>query len=235
MTFHPALGPLFARMSALSDHGTAGLVILDLDSTALSTRARQHRILVDYAARHPSAELRAAVADVAPEEIGFLIETPLLERGVDPHTFHDLRAFWLPRFFSNSYADLDIPNPGAPELARAIVEGGGVVYYLTARPHGMWRATVDVLFRYGFPVLRGRGVLHMKPSPEVDDAAFKRDAMHEVRSLGHPVVATFDNEPKHVHTYLEAFPEALHVLFGDIRSPRAPEPDPSLVQLPSFV
>ncbi len=235
MKLNPALTPILDRVRSLGEAGRVGLVIVDLDSTALSTSARQHQILQDYAAGHPDAEFRAAAADVRRDEIGFLIETPLLRRGIsDPELFADLRRFWRRRFFTNTYAALDFANPGAPEFTRAVVDRGGLVYYLTARPRTMWRATLDVLGRHGFPVLRGRAVLHVKPSAEVDDAEFKREAMHEIASLGHPVVATFENEPKHAHTYLEAFPDAVHVLVGDIRSPSAPEPDPRLVALPSF-
>jgi len=230
----PRIAPILERIALLAGDGRVGLVILDLDSTALTTSARQHRILLDYAAQHPDPALRAAAADVQREEIGFLVETPLLQRGIAPETFADLRPFWVRRFFTNPYCRLDLPNPGAPELARAIVEHGGLVYYLTARPRNMKFGTIDVLDRHGFPVLSGRAVLHMKPLDGVDDATFKYDAMDEIRRLGHPVVATFENEPKHAHTYLEAFPDAVHVLVGSIRSPSAPDPDPRLVQLPGF-
>ena len=236
MTLHPVLLPIVDRIRELADQGTVGLVILDLDSTALSTAARQHRILTDFALRHPDHAFRAAVADIDRAELRFLIEEPLLARGIDdPELFASLRRFWRRRFFSNAFCALDFPNPGAPELAQAIVDGGGLLYYLTARPRAMMHGTLDILDRYGFPALRGRAVLHMKPNDTVDDAGFKRQAMDEIASLGHPVVATFDNEPKHSHTYLEAFPEAVHVLVGDIRSPTAPEPDPRVVELAGFV
>jgi len=233
-TLHPRIAPILDRVAELADDGLVGLVILDLDSTALTTSFRQHRILADFATQHPA--LRAVVADIRPEEIGFLVETPLLRRGIDdPELLAALRRFWASRFFSDPYCRLDRPNLGAPELARAIVSRGGLVYYLTARSRTMKLGTIEVLDRFDFPVLRGRAVLHMRPPRGGDDAAFKRGAMDEIRALGHPVVATFENEPKHAHTYLEAFPDAVHVLFGDICSPSAPEPDPQLLRLPSFV
>ncbi|MEN0062040.1 MAG: hypothetical protein AAGA48_07785 [Myxococcota bacterium] len=236
MTLTGALTPIFDKLTSLAEQGTTGLVIMDLDSTALSTSARQHRILLDFANQHSDPVFLAAVRDIHREEIGFLIETPLQRRGIDdPDLFLKLRRFWVRRFFTNAYCRLDIPNPGAPELARAIVERGGLVYYLTARPRSMYQGTIDVLGRHGFPVLRGRAILHMKPELMVDDANFKAEAMAEIASLGHPVVATFENEPKHAHTYLEAFPDATHVLVGSIRSPRAPDPDPRLIALPGFV
>lgn len=236
MTLASLLTPVLDTIQSLADQGRVGLVIMDLDSTALSTSARQYQILLDFARQHPNADFRRAVADVGRTEIGFLIEDPLRRRGIDdPQLFRELRQFWLRRFFTNAYSSLDFPNPGAVELASAIVDRGGLVYYLTARPKTMQRGTLDVLDRYGFPILRGRAVLHMKPNAGVDDAGFKRDAMAEIESLGHPVVATFENEPKHAHTYLAAFPSAVHVLVGSIRSPMAPPPDSRLVQLPSFV
>ncbi|MBX2799400.1 MAG: HAD family acid phosphatase [Myxococcales bacterium] len=215
--------------------GGLPVVVLDLDSTAISTARRQLTILREFADAHGDAELSAVVAEVSEGEMGFAVEGPLQTRGVDTEALKpQLRAFWRERFFADAYCRRDQPNPGAPAFARRVVERGGLVYYLTARPVDMMIGTVAVLQEHGFPLMRGRAVLHMKPSSHLDDHRFKRGAVAEIQSLRGVVCATFDNEPRHANAFVEYFPEAVNVLFGDVRSPDAPAPDRALVHIHTF-
>lgn len=229
------LAEVIDAVAAEAEQGRLGVVVLDLDSTAISTRPRQHRILRDFAEGHGDPRLWALVEQVPVEEMGYRVEAPLQARGyADPALLAALRTFWATCFFTDAYCALDRANPGAVAFARAVFDAGGLIYYLTGRPEQMALGTLKVLRQEGFPVLGGRTVLHMKPDTALTDHGFKRRAMGEIDRLGGRVVATFENEPGHAAAFLEAFPGAWHFLVGDVRSPRAPEPHPDLVEIPSF-
>ncbi len=229
------LDGVLTRVRQTAAAGRLPVVVLDLDSTLIHTGPRHHRIVADFVAQHGSDRLRELAAALQPEDFGFLVEGPLRARGFDDEAeIGALRRFWRERFFTPEYLAFDGANPGAVPFVERLVDAGGLAYYLTARPADLAGATVDVLLRHRFPFLRGRTVLHLKPSRDLDDNRFKRAALAEVRSLAGEVCATFENEPAHAAAYLEAFPGATHFLVGDIHSPSAPEPHPSLVSLPSF-
>ena len=231
-----ALDAVITRVTEVAAAGRLPVVVLDLDSTVIDTGWRHLRIVREFAAELGDTGFSAMAGALTADDFGFLVQDPLLARGMhDPELIEALRRFWWPRFFSADYCRHDRAAPGAVAFARRVVGARGLVYYLTARPVDMGAGTVEVLVGQGFPFLRGRAVLHMKPSADLDDHRFKRAALAEVRSLRGEVVATFENEPAHAGALLEAFPEGTHFLVGDVRSPGAPEPHPALVPLPSFL
>jgi len=59
----------------------------------------------------------------------------------------------------------------------------------------------------GLPLPRGDVRLILKPSMEMGDDEFKREAQRQLAEIGQ-VIAAFDNEPTHVNDYRRAFPEA---------------------------
>ena len=231
----PILTSVLERIQATRAQDALPIVVMDLDSTVIHTGPRHLAILREFADAHGGPDLVAVTQDIAPSEFRFLVEGPLLHRGWDePTLLNALRAFWRDRFFDSAYCTHDQAVAGAPEFCRRILDAGGLVYYLTARPVDMVRGTFEVLLREGFPVLRGRAVLHMKPSRQLDDHRFKRGALADVEALRGVVCATFENEPAHADAFRRAFPTGIHVLVGDIRSPDAPRPHPDLVPLPGF-
>ncbi len=215
--------------------GGLAIVVLDLDSTAISTAARQLRILQEFASERGESRLSALVDEVREAELGYRVEAVLERRGyADASALSALRAFWRARFFTDAYCALDQASEGAVDFARRVSDAGGLLYYLTARPAQMALGTLSVLRDQGFPTLDGRAVLHMKPDGRRADHGFKRAAMERIVQLRGRVVASFENEPAHAAAFLERFPRARHFLVGDVRSPDAPDPHPDLVQIPSF-
>ena len=229
------LDDVVERVGQIVGDGQLPVVIFDLDSTLIDTAPRQHRILVEFAAHTGDRDLQDLVARIAVDELGYRVEAPLERRGItDRALLRQLRAFWGSRFFTNAYCALDRPAAGAVPFVRRVFEAGALVYYLTGRPADMVEGTLSVLRGAGFPVLRGRGLLHMKPTHTLSDRRFKERATADVHALCGQVAATFENEPAHAATYLRAFPGAQHFLVGDVRSPDAPPPDPALVCIESF-
>lgn len=224
-------------LDAIGNARELPIVVFDLDSTLFLARSRNLRILQDFAeygGRYPDLPEFAAGLTVA--DLGYMVDHPLSERGMlTPELQADLRAFWAERFFTDDYCEHDVPTPGAPEFARACHEAGALVYYLTGRHvGGMAVGTTKALVQQGFPLFRGRTVLHLKPTFDMPDGDFKKQAVSDISSYSGEVIATFENEPGHAATLRRAFPAAMHFLLDTVCSPTAPEPHPELLIIPDF-
>lgn len=234
----PRLREVLERIDAALLEGVLPLAVFDLDSTLFTTAPRNLRILREFA--HAGAgrwpEVAQTVATLAIEDMGWGVADCLRERGLsDGSMLRELRAFWQKRFFSDAYLEHDLPVPGAVEFVSACHDRGAMIYYLTGRHvGGMEVGTVRALGAHGFPFWRGRCVLHLKPSSDMSDRAFKDDALEDVRSYRGRVVATFENEPGNANAFLRAFPGALHFLMRTIHSPKAEPPSPDLLSTDDF-
>lgn len=224
------LREVVASVAQVVDQGGLPVVVLDVDSTLFDTAHRHHRILMEFAATRQEPWLMQLADTVAPSEFSWTVDGPLRARGIaDPVLLGALQSFWAERFFDGGFSLQDLPIDGAVRFARALHKQGALLYYLTARPlAAMGEETVTAFLRWGFPVLGGRTVLHLKPTPEADDGAFKAAALDEVDKLQGTVVATFENDTTNAHHFLARWPDAIHVLLETGRSPTAPAPDPRL-------
>lgn len=228
-----------SRIEATSSRGALPVVVFDLDSTLFSTGPRNLRILREFAAEQ--GRRWPGVADAASKwtaaDMGWNVAQNLIDAGErDEKLLADLRAFWLARFFTDDYVLSDEPTPGAAEFAAACHGRGALLYYLTGRHvGGMEVGTVAALRAHGFPFWRGRCVLHLKPSFEMADRAFKDDALSDIRSYRGEVVATFENEPGNANLFARAFPSADHYLLLTIHSPEAEAPREDLIRTIDFV
>lgn len=227
------------RIDATLAAGRLPICVFDLDSTLFSTAPRNLRILQEFIesqrAAHPQL---CEIADrLGVGDMGWNVYQDLLRFGVTDTALLDrLREFWFDRFFTDDYVLTDEPVKGAAEFVIACHTRGALIYYLTGRHvGGMEVGTVRSLTLKGFPFWRGRCVLHLKPSFEMNDRAFKDDAMNDIRSYRGDVVATFENEPGNANMFLRAFPSALHFLLMTIHSPDADAPASELVQSADFV
>jgi hypothetical protein len=81
----------------------------------------------------------------------------------------------------------------------------------------------------------GRCIVHLKPSFDMADRAFKDEALADIRSYQGEVVATFENEPGNANLFAEAFPDALHFLLETVTSPEPETPRPELIRSADFV
>lgn len=211
--------------------GRAPVVILDLDSTLIDTGARHLAIAKAFAADH--AELDPVVRDLTPQDFGWDVRDPLREAGVPKPVLDALLAFWSERFFDTDWLHHDLPAPGAVPFVQALADAGAHLAYLTGRPEPtMGPGTRASLKALDFPTGPGTS-LRMKPTVALSDARFKRVAIEEIGALG-PVAASFENEPAHANAFSDAFPDAVHVLVGDVHDPRAPAPYGSIHRIPDF-
>jgi haloacid dehalogenase-like hydrolase len=220
------------------ERGALPICVFDLDSTLFSTGPRNLQILREFLAEHGRAhpELLEAAREIGLADMGWNIHESLAARGIgEPELWEALRRFWEERFFTDDYLLHDTQVPGAVEYVLACHQRGALIYYLTGRHvGGMEIGTVRALTRQGFPFWRGRCVLHLKPSFEMGDRAFKDDALQDIRSYRGQVVATFENEPANANLFARAFPEALHFLLLTVHSPKPEKPIPELILSEDF-
>jgi hypothetical protein len=205
----------------------------DLDSTLLSNKRRQARIVREFGAAHGDARLAACTEEfVVSWE---LRDTARLCGVSDPEVdllLAPLRSFWQERFFTSAFCADDEPLPGAAAFLRAVLARGGHLLYLTGRPEDMRDGTLAAFRRAGFPMPREAGPagsaaagvvdLWLKPVRAGDDDAWK-DECHARLSAMSAVACAFDNEPTHVNAYKRAFPDAVVVHLDTDHSQRPVE------------
>jgi len=235
----PRLREVFEWIETAAARDRLPVVVFDLDSTLFSTGPRNLRILHEFVEsvsdRWP--ELHELTSAIGVDDMGWNIHESLQSRGVDDlELLEQLKAFWFDRFFTDDYVFVDTPLPGAVEFATACHQRGAMIYYLSGRHvGGMELGTVRALRKHGFPYWRGRCVVHLKPSFEMEDRAFKDDALADIRSYHGQVVATFENEPANANLFVQAFPEALHFFLLTVSSPKPEKPSPELIRTADFV
>lgn len=228
---------VYDRIDAVAAAGRLPVVVFDLDSTLFDTAARHHRILREFAHDHGDPALLAGVAGLALTDFGWDLVDPLRARGFDSPELHgSLREYWAARFFTDDYVLEDHASEGAPEFVTGCYERGAFIYYLTGRHvGGMETGTQSALLRRGFPALRGRVALHLKPAAHLNDRAFKDTAIAEIRSLRGDVVATFENEPGNANMFQAAFPDAHTFLVGSVHAPEPEAPHPAVLRIRNFL
>ncbi|MBI5363967.1 MAG: HAD family hydrolase [Planctomycetes bacterium] len=235
----PRLREVFTRIDAASARGKLPVCVFDLDSTLFSTAPRNLQILREFAREHAALhpELGAIAARMQVADMGWNVHDDLARAGVtDAGLLAAVKEFWKERFFQDEYLLHDHEVPGAAAFVETCHAKGALIYYLTGRHvGGMEIGSVQALRRRGFPFWLGRCVLHLKPDFDMDDRAFKDDAIADIRSYRGEVVASFENEPGNANMFLAAFPEALHVLLLTMHSPGAEPPRRELVRTDDFL
>jgi phosphoglycolate phosphatase-like HAD superfamily hydrolase len=214
----------------------------DLDGTLLSNKARQARIVRDFARERGLPELsRCTEREIVSWDLRDTARLCGLGAEEAEAIHPALRAFWLERFFTSEYCKEDQPVPGAREYLARVVERGGHVIYVTGRHVEMEAGTVAAFRRAGFPLPQIVAVsapasaaevqLWLKPDPADDDDAWK-EICHDRLGQFRGVACAFDNEPTHVNAYKRRFPEAYVVHLDSDYSPRPVE---VLSSIPSIV
>lgn len=233
------LRAVFPRIERALEQDLLPLVVFDLDSTLFTTGPRNLRILREFIDSRGDAhpELAALAQSIGLSDMGWNVHECLRARGIGDEVLWDaLKKFWFERFFTDEYLACDTPVPGAAEFVNACHQRGAMIYYLTGRHvGGMEIGTVRSLVARGFPFWRGRCVLHLKPSFEMNDRAFKDDALADIRSYKGSVVATFENEPGNANMFARAFPHALHFLLLTVHAPEPEKTAPELIESEDFV
>lgn len=226
---------LRAILERARELGPRGVLAFDLDSTLFDNRPRQARILRELG----QARQLAPLSGCQPEhwDSGWDMKAAMRNCGLSAEEteriYPEAKAFWLERFFTSAYCREDVAVRGAAGYVRAAAETGATVAYVTGRHEPMRAGTVEAMALQGV-CTPGRGVhLIMKPTFEMHDDEFKRQAHQQLRALG-TLLAAFDNEPTHANDYRQKFPQAQVVHLATDHSGRPVELLEGIVTAPYF-
>lgn len=226
-----ALADVAGRVATTRAAGKTPVVVFDLDHTLFDGRPRTLVILAEFAASVAAEQpnVARAIGRVALHDVAYLLRDTLANVGItDEATVKAAEAYWKPRFFSDPYAQLDVPIAGAPAYVRDLWTRGAVVVYLSGRnADGMLVGTTTSLQKWGFPVgVRGTQVV-LKPRFDEPDDTFKKTSLDAITALG-TVVASFENEPGNLGVMAMKWPDAAAIFLdtdynpaGAVRTPPA--------------
>ena len=214
----------------------------DLDSTVLSNKPRQARIVREFGHERGIEELgRCGPEAIVTWDLRDTMQACGLSLEEAGRHVRDLRRFWLERFFTSEYCKEDEPIPGAAAYLRRTLGKGGQILYVTGRHVGMEAGTLDSFRRAGFPLPDGnlpvsdgfRIQLWLKPRLSDDDDRWKEMCQARLRNLS-GIACAFDNEPTHVNAYKRSFPEARVVHLDTDHSGRPVEVRPDVPSIVDF-
>lgn len=211
------------------------LVAFDLDSTLLDNRPRSTVIFREFGRSHGVVEL----TETAPQHFrSWNLKEAIVATGVSAERAGEicpsLVDYWRPRFFSSEYCLHDVPILGAASFVHQVLKAGASVAYVTGRHEAMRPGTEESFRRHGFPQAGPRTHLLMKPTFEMHDDAWKASAHAALSQIG-DTVAAFDNEPMHINSYADAFPNAILVHLDTDHSGRNVALLPSVRSIKGFV
>ncbi|MFZ2960913.1 MAG: HAD family hydrolase [Candidatus Ozemobacteraceae bacterium] len=211
-TASQTLAPVIAAIEKALAEKKSPVVVSDLDGTLFDTAQRNVRILREWAQENASNTDARIIEKVADKDAAYSIGDTLKNLGVtNATTSASVHDFWFKRFFTNEYVVIDAPIPGAPDFIKKCHDKGAVIVYLTGRDvPQMGKGTEESLRKNGFPVDEKTVVLMLKPSPEIKDFVFKKDACEKIGKLG-VVVAMFENQPRNLNGQIKNFPDAIPV------------------------
>lgn len=237
MTSANVLHPLRHALELARQAGPTGVLAFDLDSTLFDNVPRQVLILREYGREKnvPAlADNRAEHWQSGWDLKGAMVRSGLAEADAD-RIYEEVKGYWRDRFFSSGYCAHDVQLDGAAAYMRMVMATPARVAYVTGRHEEMRIGTVEAMRKEGLPLPdMARVHLIMKPTAEMDDDEFKRQAHAQIRDLG-TLVAAFDNEPTHANDYKKVFPDAFVVRLATDHSGRPYELQPGIVEVPNFV
>lgn len=218
------LKALKQRALAAASRGATPVVVFDIDDTLVDTRART------------AAILREAGVGAEPHQMAFHIEESLVALGIaDGQQATRLKKLWQRSFFSAETLVHDTALPGAARYLHwlAAVPQLKIVYLSGRLDPEVGAATRESLAKLGFPVRGHQTVFFLKPSSTTEDAAFKKAAAEQIRSLGE-VIGVFENEPRNLNLLHEAFPKARAFFVETIHSRRPDRPFAEALSIRNF-
>ena len=207
----------------------------DLDSTILSNKPRQTRIVREFGRERGIAQLeRCPPEAIVTWDLRDTMRACGLSREEVARLIRDLHGFWLERFFTSEYCKEDEPIAGAADYLWCAQGRGAQILYITGRHAGMGPGTLDSFRRAGFPLPDGTRVqLWLKPHLSDDDDRWKEICQARLLDMS-GLACAFDNEPTHVNAYKRAFPDAQVVHLDTDHSGRRVEVRPDVPSIVDF-
>jgi hypothetical protein len=229
---------LFEQIKTYGAENKSIVTVFDLDSTLFNVSYRTQKILFEFAQGLTHQNLREKLLSIYVKQSDWGLKETLLNSGLEysefPDFFHQLRDFWMERFFSSRYLHYDVPTRGAVVFAHQLVDLGMAdadLIYLTGRDEfRMGPGTREVLKKWNFP--EGRVVL--KPSKELDDGQFKLDWLsHLISKSNGKTILFFENEPVNINLIGKKFPD-VNIIFLNTTHSRRQEIEVPVLEIDHF-
>jgi len=207
-----ALAPVVAAIEKILAEKKTPVLVFDLDGTLFDTAQRTVRILHEWAKKNSTNADARIIEKVADKDAAYSTGDTLKNLGItNAETAASVKAFWFKRFFTSEYVVIDAAIPGGPEFTRKCHDKGALIVYLTGRDiPNLGKGTIESLRKNDMPLDEKTAFLMLKPSPEIKDYAFKKDACEKIGKLG-VVVAVFENQPRNLNALIGEFPKAIPV------------------------
>lgn len=209
------------------------LVILDIDSTLVTTYQRNQGILEAFCHRHKE-DYPVDIAQLLKVQClaGDYGLTTGLERSKVAFTSDQVRQslfqFWRTHFFSNDFLHRDQPMTGAIEFANKLHNSGIPLMYLTARAHApMIEGTIQSLQTLGFPMGPSLPLI-LKKEGSVADEDYKSAEIKKIKEKFEEITL-IDNEPVVLQKINRDHPEVQLIWMDSTHSGRAKAPDNATV------
>jgi hypothetical protein len=208
------------------------LAVFDLDSTLFNVSTRTQKIISEFADLHNIDRLKNI--EVLPQDWG--LKEAVLRAGfsaeADLELLQSLRNFWSEKFFSGDYLHYDVPYEGAISFVQELNDSGCEIIYLTGRDQNrMYKGTLEVLRKWGFPVNEAH--LFLKPTKEQDDELYKDDWFKKLNHTKYKKIFYFENEPVNVNAIRTSCPE-VEIIFLDTTHARKQEVTNPIKQIKNF-
>ncbi|MCJ8278025.1 MAG: HAD family hydrolase [Bdellovibrionales bacterium] len=217
---------------------TTKLIILDIDSTLVTTYQRNQAILNLFCKEmredYPEESQRLSGAQCQLGDYGYF--TALERLSVppqDPVFMAELQNFWRKHFFSNKFLHEDVPAPGAVDFVNRISNEKIPFVYLTGRyKERMWEGTLSSLKHRGFPI--NEEILILKEDLSLSDGLYKSMAIERLKDkYKDHQLWIIDNEPAILNQTLKDHPDVQLVWFESCHSGRE-EPPQSVRTIQDF-
>lgn len=198
------------------------IVIFDIDGTIMDTAPRNFHILQEAENYFPY--LKGIRSKICQNDIGWNFTNAVKkEITLTSKQQQDLNKFWKDRFFYNEWLIFDTPYPRIQDILNWFIQNGIMIVYLTGRDKiNMKNGTIDSFINYNIPIGEGTSFI-FKPSQDLEDLEFKKDALKQISKMGNILLAV-ENEPANANAMFKAFPEAFITLIDTVTSPNPVTP-----------
>mgnify|MGYP003683776001 CR=1 FL=1 len=227
------------KLSSIFNKKVKNFVILDIDSTLVTTFQRNQVILDQFCKNQqssfPEEALLLSKAKCKLGDYGYYTALERLEQKPSNTSFmNSLEEFWRKNFFSNDFLFADTPTEGAVQFVQKLEESNIPFVYLTGRhKESMWEGTLSSLEKLGFPI--NKDILILKKDTSELDEIYKSKIIHSLKeTYSDFCIWLIDNEPLILHQAIKDHRDVNLIWFDSCHSGKM-QPPKDIPSINSFL
>lgn len=212
--------------------------VFDIDSTLYNVSPRNQEIVRHFSQieENLNEELKTKLFSYKTSPKDWGIKAGLLRLGVqnfDQKIIKKIKSHWDQYFFGAHFLKHDLEYPGAVSYLKKL-DQISPVYYLTGRDiTRMGLGTEAQLKDSGFPLVKDRNKLILKPDKDFLDHDYKLEEIKKLKKTFNEI-HFFENEPVIMNTIYDNLPDVKLYLIDSVHSGRAQAYDHILKIDPGF-